>query len=374
MSGNPGSAAPPAPPPVPPPGPPPGLPPVPPAGPQQNPQVYVKEISINKPPIFTGATNRARKWLADVRAYLMLNQAVYNNDEKRILFALSYMRSTDYNSGLSEAEKWADLWMEQHWNNLGLWADFEQAFKDRFITSDEAGEAIRELNKLKVKNQKYDEYINTFQMLARQAKITEYNALMPYFLQGLPTKLVESAYNSTQLPDTMDKWYDYVRKIGIQWNNMNQLLQGRGITVKSPTVKDPDAMDVDRVQLSKNQRTEYLKEGKCFNCGRKGHISRNCNTERNSNGTWRPRNSNNWNNNQNNQNNQGSSNPRPSGFFKQRQVRQTETEEQPEAPAPQMMEYGLSSKARAAHIATLLGGITEEERNSIFSELNEQGF
>ncbi|PAV21518.1 hypothetical protein PNOK_0414500 [Pyrrhoderma noxium] len=175
--------------------------------------------------------------------------------------------------------------MEQHWNNLGAWADFEQAFKDRFITSDEAGEAIRELNKLKVKNQKYNEYINTFQMLARQAKITEYNALMPYFLQGLPTKLVESAYNSTQLLDTMDKWYDY-----------------------------------------------------------------------------------------NNQNNQGSSNPRPSGFFKQRQVRQTETEEQPEAPAPQMMEYGLSSKARAAHIATLLGGITEEERNSIFSELNEQGF
>ena len=126
--------------------------------------------------------------------------------------------------------------MEQHWNNLGAWADFEQAFKDRFITSDEAGEAIRELNKLKVKNQKYDEYINTFQMLARQAKITEYNTLMLYFLQGLPTKLVESVYNSTQLPDTMDKWYDYVRKIGIQWNNMNQLLQGRGISVKSPTV------------------------------------------------------------------------------------------------------------------------------------------
>ena len=38
------------------------------------------------------------------------------------------------------------------------------------------------------------------------------------------------------------------------------------------------------------------------------------------------------------------------------------------------MEYGLSSKARVAYIATLLGGITEEEWNSIFSELNEQGF
>ena len=53
-------------------------------------------------------------------------------------------------------------------------------------------------------------------MLARQAKITEYNALILYFLQGLLTKLVESAYNSTQLLDTMDKWYNYIQKIGIQ--------------------------------------------------------------------------------------------------------------------------------------------------------------
>ena len=46
---------------------------------------------------------------------------------------------------------------------------------------------------------------------------------------------------------------------------MNQLLQERGITVKTPAIKDPDAMNVDQVQLSKNQRTEYLKKGKCFN-------------------------------------------------------------------------------------------------------------
>ena len=72
----------------------------------------------------------------------MLNQAVYNNDEKRILFTLSYMQSTDYNAGLSEAEKWADLQMEQHWNNFGAQANFEQAFKDRFITSDDTEEAI----------------------------------------------------------------------------------------------------------------------------------------------------------------------------------------------------------------------------------------
>ena len=52
--------------------------------------------------------------------------------------------------------------MEQHWNNLGQWANFKQAFKDRFIISNEAREVIQELNKLKVKNQKYNEYINMF--------------------------------------------------------------------------------------------------------------------------------------------------------------------------------------------------------------------
>ena len=112
----------------------------------------------------------------------MLNYAVYNNNEKRILFALSYMQSIDYNAELSEVEKQTNLWIEQHWNNLEQWADFKQVFKDRFITSNKAREAIRELNKLKVKNQKYNKYINTFQMLARQVKITEYNVLILYFL------------------------------------------------------------------------------------------------------------------------------------------------------------------------------------------------
>ena len=62
-------------------------------------------------------------------------------------------------------------------------------------------------------------------------------------------------------------------------------------------MKNSNAMDVDQVQLSKNQREEYLQEKKYFNYRRKKHISQNYNTERNSNRTQRPRNNNNWNNN-----------------------------------------------------------------------------
>ena len=40
--------------------------------------------------------------------------------------------------------------------------------------------------------------------------------------------------------------------------------------------KDPDAMDVDVLHLSKEDRDCYIKEGCCFNCSNKGHMSREC--------------------------------------------------------------------------------------------------
>ena len=62
ISGNPESVPPPVLPPVPPPAPSPVVSPiVPPIQLVQNPQVYMKKISINKPPIFTEATNKAKK-------------------------------------------------------------------------------------------------------------------------------------------------------------------------------------------------------------------------------------------------------------------------------------------------------------------------
>jgi len=35
-------------------------------------------------------------------------------------------------------------------------------------------------------------------------------------------------------------------------------------------------MDVDAVRLSREDRDKYIKEGRCFNCGNKGHLSREC--------------------------------------------------------------------------------------------------
>jgi len=35
-------------------------------------------------------------------------------------------------------------------------------------------------------------------------------------------------------------------------------------------------MDIDAVRLSKEDRDRYIKEGRCFNCSGKRHLSREC--------------------------------------------------------------------------------------------------
>ena len=49
------------------------------------------EIKLNLPKAFTGKQTKLNKFIQDVTLYLAINQEVYNNDEKKIAFLLSYM-------------------------------------------------------------------------------------------------------------------------------------------------------------------------------------------------------------------------------------------------------------------------------------------
>ena len=52
----------------------------------------ITEIHIGCPNEYDGKAETAQAWLDSVRLYLLINQALYHNDNRKIAYALSYMK------------------------------------------------------------------------------------------------------------------------------------------------------------------------------------------------------------------------------------------------------------------------------------------
>ena len=106
-----------------------------------------KEIRINLQKEFSGSQSEAEPFLQDVTLYLTLNQEIYNNDNKKIIFTLFFM-----NSGLAQAWKKSFITQKTDANgnmNLGTWVACKQALENAFLISDIPGNARARLWTLK---------------------------------------------------------------------------------------------------------------------------------------------------------------------------------------------------------------------------------
>ena len=127
-----------------------------------------KEISINKPTPFTGDRKKIGTFIQETKVYLTINRDVYNTNEKRIAFMLSYM--TD-----KEALQWKELYLEiltdQTTGNIVFpsYAKFLNDLKEVFKAADRTGEAMNKLTNLRQGNKTAEEVATEFQLLAGQA-------------------------------------------------------------------------------------------------------------------------------------------------------------------------------------------------------------
>ena len=87
------------------------------------------ELKLNQPKLFTGKREDLKKFLQDVRLYLYVNDKVYDNDTKKILFALSFMNDRD---AASYKEQLLEDALSKEIFTLGTWSTFEKDLKERF--------------------------------------------------------------------------------------------------------------------------------------------------------------------------------------------------------------------------------------------------
>ena len=105
--------------------------PAPPANPVQPITVNAtqKEVKMNTPTPFTGDRKKLEEFLIKTDMYLTMNEDTYNNNNRQIIFALSFIKDGT-----------AGLWKQSFWtqarenNNLGTWDKFKRALRESFST------------------------------------------------------------------------------------------------------------------------------------------------------------------------------------------------------------------------------------------------
>jgi len=198
----------------------------------------------------------------------------------------------------------------------------EEKFKVSFTDYAERERAQDQLGKLRMTGDNLDKYLAAFETLGSRAELNPDNpSNLQTFAQGLPRQLANACL-AMENPDTYAQWRAaaqrqqviYLKKkalhseygtcnparnagqnpqqkqnTGWVWrhpggnsNPNNQNWRGQGNRAQPPCPRLPprneDAMDLSviRKATTNKEKEEYRRTGRCFHCGKQGHLARDC--------------------------------------------------------------------------------------------------
>jgi Ty3 transposon capsid-like protein len=127
-----------------------------------------ENVKLNPPKPFTGKRSNFVLFMQNVYVYLKVNRLIYDDDEKKIFFILSYLTDGD-------AAVWKQQFIqmkieeseEAKTNKLswGTYKDFIEALKKTFQPYDEPAEALEDIKKLRLGDGSIMEHNSRFRLL-----------------------------------------------------------------------------------------------------------------------------------------------------------------------------------------------------------------
>ena len=270
----------------------------PPAAPPANPSAAsskITEIRIGCPNEYDGKAKTTQAWLDSVRLYLLINHALYYDDDRKIAFALSYMKK-------GSAAIWAEVRRQQGLATLsfGTFTQFQTDFETTFIDTNVAREAMNWLSTTHIDSgEQLQEYINTFKLNVVHAKYDELKdttTLISYFSAGVPTWIMHRIQAMDTVPTTLTLWYEKAAHFHLQKEIARKIaLTHHGNGFQPPRTnqsfhplnphlsRNLNAMDIDALNLSSVERSHCLRDCLCFickqpNCSTRNHPHNNTTT------------------------------------------------------------------------------------------------
>jgi Retrotransposon gag protein len=249
-----------------------------------------ENVKLNPLKPFTGKRSDFMLFMQDVYVYLKVNRLIYDDNEKKISFILSYLADGDaavwkqqfIQTKIEESEEAkAD---EPNW---GTYKEFIEALKKMFQPYDALAEALKDIKKLCLGNGSIMEHNSRFRLLMYQTEMKDSPVLTDLYREMLPWGLQSPIIRSEHPPKTLKEWYTKATNFYVGHQRVQRLFKKRDnkpATTPSalpaqkrfsfPEKKDPNAMDIDC--LSIKECTRLMKEGKSFRCKLFGHLSRDC--------------------------------------------------------------------------------------------------
>ena len=115
-------------------------------------ETSTKEVRFNVLKPFSGKRGDLKKFPRTCRMYLQTNSEMYNTDERKVVFVLSFMTEGD-------AANWKDQWLDELEEeatkakssklNFGTYEDFLDLLKKDFAEYDAPGDALDEMKTLR---------------------------------------------------------------------------------------------------------------------------------------------------------------------------------------------------------------------------------
>ena len=228
----------------------------------------ITEIRIGCPDEYDGKAETAQAWLDSVRLYLLINHALYYDDDRKIAFALSYMKK-------GSAAIWAEVRCQQGLATLsfGTFAQFQQDFENTFVDTNTAREAMNWLSTTRINSgEQLQEYINTFKLnvvRTKYDKTKDAATLISYFSTGVPTWIMHHIQAMDTIPTTLALWYEKAAHFRLQkeiaqkvalmhHGNVPPPRTNQNLRLNPRPPRDPNAMDIDALNLSPVERSRCL--------------------------------------------------------------------------------------------------------------------
>ena len=147
---------------------------------------------MKAPTPFSGKREDLRKFLQEIKIYLLTNGDVYPDGIDKVLCVLSYMSEGDVSSWKEEFFETAEQTASQNGgtHNLGTYINLITKIMADFCPYDTPKDTIYEMKEMRMGgNTSIEEHISKFKMLVTRSKLEKNDAVIEYFRETLPISL-----------------------------------------------------------------------------------------------------------------------------------------------------------------------------------------